>query len=236
MALTAFLLFTLGFAVLIMIVLLILFIVALAIMGTTITWAWAIFWAPWGFATGVYLAATVDSKQRLPFFLQHSVTATLLNGIGLIFNVVAGYFYIRLWFACIVGWGKLDTMETIMCNDEEWVVWVTAIAAFLIVLVSLGQTLTAAYDSFVRVTGTRAFSAAQRGIESATDRFGQPFSKAFGQARRLGGRGRGREEEEELLDEDEGAEDAYPAPRVRRKKKQRRRQKELSRAVRSRPL
>jgi hypothetical protein len=211
------------------------FIVALAIMGTTITWAWAPFWTPWGFATGVYLAATVDSKQRLPFFLQHSVTGALLNGIGLIFNVVAGYFYIRLWFACIVGWGKLDTLEQIMCSDEEWLVWVTAIAAGLIVLVSLGQTLTAAYDAFVRITGTRAFSAAQRGFEGASDVFGQRFSKAFGQARRLGGRGRGRgEEEEDLLDEGEGegAEDMYAGSRIRRK--QQRTQKARGRPARSR--
>jgi signal transduction histidine kinase len=224
-ALTAFLLFTLGFALLIMIILLILFLITL-FSGTYITWTWVVLWLPWGTATGLYIAATVDSKQQIPFFLQHSITATLLNGLGLIFNVLAGYYYISLWFACVPGWGNLDTLQKVMCNDEEWVVWVTAIASFLVVLVSLGQTLTAAYDAFVRVTGTRAFSAAQRGLEGATDRFGGRFQEAFGRARRLGGTaGDGLPvDENELLGDDE--EDLYAGSRMSRKATQKKRSRQ----------
>jgi hypothetical protein len=185
-ALTAFLLFTLGVALLLMVIVLVLFLVTL-FSGTYITWTWVVLWLPWGIATGLYIAATVDSKQQVAFFLQHSITAALLNGVGLIFNVLAGYYYISLWFACVPGWGNLDTLQKVMCNDEEWVVWITAIASFLVVLVSLGQTLTAAYDAFVRVTGTQAFSAAQRGLGNATDRFGDRFQAAFGRSRRSGG-------------------------------------------------
>lgn len=184
--------------------LMIIFLVTLSWREPAITWYLAPLWVPFGVGSGTFLIATIDSRQLLQIFFQPSIIATVLCGIGLIFNIVAGYYYGRLWIGCVIGWIALRDNEKIMCKDENWLVWITGIWALLFLLLALGSTLSAGWDAFMRITRTNLFGIAQRGFEGASDVFGQPFQRAFSRVRRSGRRPSRRDEEEDLGLEDEG--------------------------------
>ena len=194
-ALSAIMLITFAMIAIFGVTFVVLFLVTLFFAGTYITWLYIPLWTPAIISFGAYIVAVLDSQQKARIYAQSSVIAALLGGVGTIFMIIAGYYYISIWLRCLFPWiGTLSTLENIMCNDEYWVLWVTFVWTLVFLAVALGVFLSAGYDAFTRVSRMNLFSMAQSGFEQKVDVFGQGFQKAFGQSRRLGRSGRGFEE------------------------------------------
>ena len=213
-ALSALMLFTLSMMILFGAILLVLFIITLTYPDPTLTWYLVPLWIPFTVGAGAYVAATFDTRQKARIFAQASVIAAVLNALGLIFNIIAGYYYSSLWVRCVLSIGSLDTLEEIMCSDENWVVWITAVWSWVFIFAALGAFITAGYDAFVRITRSNIFNMAQQGFERTSDVFGRGFQKAFSSKRRF--RTEGEEgptdfPEEGPTDLPEEGEDLYPS-------------------------
>lgn len=138
---------------------------------TSIVWYDTPYWWLHAFATGVFFTALFDTMQIGMFLFRPSISATVLMALATITNIVAGYFYIiDLWIPCIFGTGSLDSLQTIMCDDERVELWVLWVGAWMSILLSVVGFLVALWDSATMLSSSPQFAGLSSGIRGIAKR------------------------------------------------------------------
>ncbi len=109
------------------------------------TWAIAYY-----IAIGMFTALTMYSRDIPRGLMDIAIPTAVLMFIAAILNIFFVVYSWSLWSRCVTGVASLDTLETVECDDDVWMIYIQAIWSLGYALFAGLGFITAGIEAFLK--------------------------------------------------------------------------------------
>jgi len=125
---------------------------------------WAI---PYFVAAGIAAVAAIYVKDINRGLFDASIGTSVVLFIRAVSNGFFAYFATSVWARCVTGIASLDTAEKIMCNNNQWLLYVQLIFAWLFLITGVIGLGVFIIDAFMRFNTRQTAAKLLRGVRKA---------------------------------------------------------------------